>query len=63
MLATQINDAYLAPLVAASFVTCLSLMAWMVKLLFKISQQLENHSVRLDNLERAHDNDEERRRY
>lgn len=62
MIAAQINDAYLAPIIAASFVACLSIMAWTVKLLLQISEQLENHSVRLDALERDRD-DEERRRY
>lgn len=62
MIAAQVSDAYLAPLIAVSFTTCLSIMAWTVKLLFKISEQLENHSVRLDSLERDRD-DEERRRY
>lgn len=57
MTAIQISDAYLAPLIAASFVAVLSLMAWIVTLLLKISQQLADHGARIGALERHQFND------
>lgn len=54
-MATTINDAYLAPLIAASFVAVLSLMGWIVTLLFKTSQTLADHGARISALERQVD--------
>lgn len=52
MIGVEISDAYLAPLVGASFVASLGLIAWIVKLLFKITNTLANQGARLESLER-----------
>ena len=54
MIAATINDAYLAPIIAASFVAVMGLMAWIVRTLLKISEIQSGHEVRLDWLERIH---------
>ena len=43
MIAATISDAYLAPLIAASFVAVLGLMAWIVKGLIEVTRTLTKH--------------------
>lgn len=67
MIAAQVSDAYLAPLITAGFLTILGLIGWIVKMLLQVSVQqgrhaeiLDDHDRRLDTLERT---GEERRRW
>lgn len=67
MIAAQISDAYLAPIIHASFVVVLGLIGWIVRMLLSVSVQqgrhaeiLDDHDRRIDTLERT---GEERRRW
>ena len=67
MIAAQVSDAYLAPIIATSFMVTLALIGWIVKMLLSVSVQqgrhaeiLDDHDRRLDTLERT---GEERRRW
>lgn len=58
MIGAEINTAYLAPLVATSFMFVVGLMAWIVRELSRISSQLsvidertQDHERRISNLE------------
>ena len=61
MSATNIDTAYLAPVLAVSFTACITLIAWIVQTLGRISNQMagmeersEDHERRIRDLETRH---------